>query len=426
MPEHQEAARSGDTAILDHGPEVAGGHTNSQMNTARFPVLVLGSGLTGIGVIRSLGRAGHQVYSICGPDELPTRSRWCRPIPKTWNPETSPAELANYLSQLPLPRAVLIACSDDWTKAVAELPETLRDRFPASISSASVIRTMIDKWRFAEMLQQLDVPRPKTLLVRSLEDMVALPESSYENMFLKPLNSQEFSFRNGLKAFQPASKTHALEFMAQTLRNGNLEFPILLQEYIPGPSSSYYLVDGFVDRHGRLDGLFARRQLRMYPTVFGNSTLTETIPIHEVQQPVQTLKRMWSALAFRGIFDAEFKYDERDGQFKIVEVNARPWWFVEFATRCGVDLCGMAYQDALGLPVEPSHGYEAGRRCVYLLRDFATYRAVDRSLGGLLRWARSVKGADEIIYQWDDPQPGISSTLASIKKYLRQGFRSRR
>ena len=125
----------------------------------------------------------------------------------------------------------------------------------------------------------------------------------------------------------------------------------------------------------------------------------------------------------QGIFDAEFKYDERDGQYKIVEVNARPWWFVEFATRCGVDLCGMAYQDALGLPVEPNHGYEVGRRCVYLLRDLATYRATDRSLAGLLRWARSVKGADEIIYCWDDPRPGISSTLASITKYLRQTLR---
>jgi D-aspartate ligase len=398
------------------------------MNTARFPVLVLGSGLTGIGVIRSLGRAGHQVYSICGPHELPTRSRWCLPIPKTWNPATSPAELATYLSQLPLPHAVLIPCSDDWTKAVADLPETLRERFPASISSPTVIQTMTDKWRFAEMLQRLDVPRPKTLLMRSLEEMEALPESSFENMFLKPLNSQEFSFRNGLKAFQPSDKKHALGFMAQTLRNGTPEFPILLQEYIPGPSSSYYLVDGFVDRHGWLDGLFARRQLRMYPTLFGNSTLSETIPLDQMQGPIQTLKRMWSALGFRGIFDAEFKYDERDGQYKIVEVNARPWWFVEFATRCGVDLCGMAYRDALGLPVESSHGYEIGRRCVYLLRDLATYRATDPSLGGLLRWARSVKGADEIIYQWDDPRPGISSTLASIKKYLRQtwqGFTSR-
>jgi hypothetical protein len=103
------------------------------------------------------------------------------PSPRLWNPDSSPAELANYLSQLPLPRAVLIPCSDDWTKAVAELPETLRERFPASISPASVIHTMIDKWRFAEMLQQLTY-RGQRRCGTSVEAWRRCP-SSYENMF---------------------------------------------------------------------------------------------------------------------------------------------------------------------------------------------------------------------------------------------------
>jgi len=47
------------------------------------------------------------------------------------------------------------------------------------------------------------------------------------------------------------------------------------------------------------------------------------------------------------VFSAEFKFDERDGLFKILEVNARPWWYVDFAARCGVDVCRMAYRDAL-------------------------------------------------------------------------------
>jgi len=128
--------------------EVRGRPAIPPMSTAPLPVLVLGSGLTGIGVIRSLGRAGHEIYSIFAPHESATRSRWCRPIPRSWNADTSPAELAVFLAQLPLPRAVLIPCSDDWTKAVADLPESLRERFPASISTAPVIHTMTDKWRF--------------------------------------------------------------------------------------------------------------------------------------------------------------------------------------------------------------------------------------------------------------------------------------
>ena len=87
----------------------------------------------------------------------------------------------------------------------------------------------------------------------------------------------------------------------------------------------------------------------------------------------------------RGIFDAEFKYDHRDGQLKILEINARPWWFVEFATRCGVDLCRMAYMDALELPVTPANEYEVGRCCIHMNYDLAAHMAGNVSVGNMLR-----------------------------------------
>jgi len=154
----------------------------------------------------------------------------------------------------------------------------------------------------------------------------------------------------------------------------------------------------------------------MYPAPFGNSTFSETIPLDQVQGAVDTLERIWSATSYSGVFDAEFKYDERDGQFKIVEINARPWWFVEFASRCGVNLCKMSYRHALGLPVEPIMTYPAGRRCSYLLYDFAAHRSMEPGLQGFLRWIRSIVGCDEIIYCGDDPVPALSLSIRTARK----------
>jgi predicted ATP-grasp superfamily ATP-dependent carboligase len=156
----------------------------------------------------------------------------------------------------------------------------------------------------------------------------------------------------------------------------------------------------------------------MYPAPFGNSTLSETIPLNQVQGAIDTLERIWSATQYCGVFDAEFKYDERDGQFKIVEINARPWWFVEFATRCGVNLCQMSYRHALGLPVEPIRTYPTGRRCFYMLYDFAAHRSMEPGLRGYLRWVRSIKGCDEIIYRWDDSGPALSLAVRTARKQV--------
>jgi D-aspartate ligase len=388
------------------------------MNNSNIPILVFGSSLTGVGVIRSFARAGLPAFSICLPTELQTKSRWYRPLPEAGRvPKAS--ELPAFLAGLSLPRAVLIPCSDDWARAVAGLPEALKDRFLASISDLSVMDTMTDKWRFAEMLQRTGVPHPRTTLLQSLGEMSELPESCYENMFLKPLNSQEFSLRHGVKAFLIKSKAGALGIMAKAPGSERDGFPILLQEYIPGPPTNHYFVDGFVDRNGRICALFARRRLRMFPPLLGNSSLMETVPVDQVRGAIDSIERMWSALNYRGIFSAEFKYDDRDGQFKILEVNARPWWYIEFATRSGVDVCSMAYLDALSAKVEPVHSYPLGRRCVYLPNDFKAFRADKSEANSFLGWVRSWIRAEKTVFCWDDPGPAAYSTFCSLRSTVR-------
>ena len=304
-----------------------------------------------------------------------------------------------------------------WAQAVAELPEELKHRFPASISSPAIMQTMTDKGLFAALLDRLAIPHPTTRLLSSLEEMSALPDSCYVSSFLKPLDSQEFSRRHGAKAFLIKGKEDALGIMTAAQEKGYDGFPILLQDYIPGPPSNHFFVDGFVDRNRTISTLFARQRLRMFPPLLGNSTLMETVPLDRVESAIETIRKMWSAVNYRGIFSAEFKYDDRDGEFKILEVNARPWWFIEFATRCGVDVCGMSYRDALGMPVESKFTYPIGRRCVYLHNDFTAFRA-DTHGEGLWNWWKSWRGADKAIFVRDDPGPAVSAALRTLGRKL--------
>ncbi len=280
---------------------------------------------------------------------------------------------------------------------------------------------MVDKAAFRETLRDLAIPHPHSVLLHSLDQMAELPESEYEGMFLKPVNSQEFALHHRVKAFRLDGKQHAINLMTEAHRAGRCGFPILLQEYVAGPTTNYYLVDGFVDRNGRIQALMARRRIRMYPPMFGNSSLSQTIAVDEIREAADSLERLLAACKYRGIFDAEFKYDAREGRFKLLEVNARPWWFVEFATRCGVDLCGMAYRDAQELPVEPSFQYPLGRQCIYMLGDFSGYLMTAPGVKGILKWLGSLKEAEDILFQWDDPGPGIASTFSAFKTLLKRG-----
>jgi predicted ATP-grasp superfamily ATP-dependent carboligase len=156
----------------------------------------------------------------------------------------------------------------------------------------------------------------------------------------------------------------------------------------------------------------------MYPPFLGNSTLMESVSLDYVAGAVDTIRRMFAELPHRGIFSAEFKFDDRDQQFKIIEVNARPWWFVEFASRSGVDVCTMSYRDALEQDVPQAGPYRSGQRCVYLPNDFKSFRSGKE--GTLLDWVKSWFGGVETVFAFDDPMPGTRHMLETVADHFRR------
>ncbi|MEX2375127.1 MAG: hypothetical protein WD942_06005, partial [Dehalococcoidia bacterium] len=199
---------------------------------------------------------------------------------------------------------------------------------------------------------------------------------------------------------------------------------VIAQEYVPGPPSNHYFIDGFIDRTGRVRALLARQRLRMYPPLFGNSTCMKSVALAEAQAAADSVTRLLSAVHYRGMFSAEFKRDPRDGEFKILEVNARAWWYVDFAARCGVDVTSMAYRDALGDEVPEVHDYDVGRRLVYPYADYFACRDL-RGTGELTlwAWAKSWLGAAQPVFRLDDPWPATAATAKILVGKLRKRLR---
>ena len=72
----------------------------------------------------------------------------------------------------------------------------------------------------------------------------------------------------------------------------------------------------------------------------------------------------------------------------------------------------MAYDDALGRPVEVATDYAVGKRCVYPLQDYRAYReACKTAPTSFISWVRPWFGALQPIHRLTDPMPVIKSTL---------------
>lgn len=374
------------------------------------PPVVLGDGITALGVARNLGRASLRPYLACTPGDPARRSRWARGRTFYLHDVSSPDTLDARLGELGITSAVLIPCTDRWCLAAATLHNSAPERYRTSLPGLDVVKTFLDKGLLSRALEQFEVPHPETVAVTHEDQLTHASAPS----FLKPRSSADFRDTFGLKAVRLQDRAQAIDAFRSLTRAGHTA---VLQEYVPGPPTAHLFIDGFVDRHGVIRARFVRRRVRMFPGDFGNSSMTASVSPAVAQDAVDSLDRLLVGLDHRGVFNAEFKRDPRDGQAKLIEVNCRPWWFIDFAAHCGVDVSLMFYRDALDLEVATVDHYAVGERCGVLVDDYKAYRAL-RASGRLTRhdWLRSWIGATSATFALDDPLPALASLGAVARR----------
>lgn len=394
------------------------GGTGDATARAKFPVVVLGRGLTALGVIRLLGRQRIPCTLAAPHGDLATHSRWYSETHSVIEETSDPVMLEESLARLGIARAVLMPCNDKWAESVSRLSLAAPNRFPASICRPEVLELFVDKGAFSRVLKAQHVPHPHTIILETEDNPDSLVQDEVTKYFLKPRNSKTFLEIFGCKAFHFDDQEEMHRRLQQMRAAG---CGVVLQEFIPGPATAHFFIDGFVDRDGVVRALFARQRLRIFPTDFGNSSAMISVPMNLVAQGADDLIRLLASVGYRGVFSAEMKRDERDGLFKFLEINARPWWFIEFAALCGVDVCLLSYRDALGERLATIANYEVGKRYACPSLDLAALLDLRRrgQIGRrswLLESARAVTGGRPM----DDPMPSVASALSLARRRWRR------
>jgi len=112
-------------------------------------------------------------------------------------------------------------------------------------------------------------------------------------------------------------------------------------------------------------------------------------------------------LGYKGIASVGFKRDERDGRWKLIELNARTWMAHELSDRAGTPLVYLQYLDLTGQPKPEPADFRDGVRWWDMMSDVDSFwRLHRRGAMTTAQWIRSWRGSDVFShYAPDDLRP---------------------
>ncbi|MEN3314726.1 MAG: hypothetical protein V7605_960 [Acidimicrobiaceae bacterium] len=366
----------------------------------------------GVGAIRSLGRLGVPVYAVTEDRFTPAAvSRYLtgRFVWPTTGAE-SPEELVEGLlarGRRLGRRTVLVPTDDEAAVLVAEHAEALSGQFLLPGVPADLPRRLADKAALFQLCQATGVPAPASALPASVEELLARAAEMSYPVVLK--NAAPWT-----RLQRPAVGNTTIvddEAHLRAIAGGWPVMPaVLVQAYLPAEGAEDWMTALYCDRTSACVVLGTGIKTRSWPPHAGVTTRAFTAPNPQLASMAADLCR---DIGFRGIADLDWRFDQADGQYKLLDFNPRIGaQFRLFQTDVGIDVVRALHLDLTGRAV-PRGNQVDGRGLVVENLDLPAALAERRSGSGHGPVAGSRRGTELAWLALDDPLPAVAAAARS-------------
>lgn len=367
--------------------------------------VVIGGDYQGLGIARSLGRHGVPVVVLDDEHSIARASRYVsryERVGELRDPGVTVRTLLDAGRRLGLDGWVVYPTREETVAAIAANRDDLLESFRLVTPGWDAVRPAWDKRETYQRAERLGIPIPRCWFPSTRDDLAEVDVS--RPVILKPAIKEHFFYETKAKAWRADTRAEleaAFDRAVAIVGEGEM----IVQQLIEGGGDRQFGYGAFF-KDGEAVAEMTARRLRQHPSDFGRaSTYVETIDEPELA------KQSWKFLKdvdYYGLVELEYKQDPADGQFKLLDVNARTWGYHTLGYAAGVDFPYLVYRDQLGLPVEPAHT-RPGVRWIRLATDVPNalkdIRAKRLRPGDYLKTLRGIE--TEAVFSLRDPLPGL-------------------
>jgi predicted ATP-grasp superfamily ATP-dependent carboligase len=314
------------------------------------PSVVVGAGINGLGVVRSLVRANVPTWLLDVDIHRP--EMYVRGVRRvqvaTLHGGAMVDELVRVASgQFAGVWPVLLLTQEESVKLVSNARDRLSPLYRFSLPPRDTLDALQHKHGFQRLAEQHACPIPPLVNIHGPDDMHLLDSLQYP-VVIKPGARHTGYSRQFKKAYRSETARDAADLIRRMLP---VLPDIVVQEWTEGPDSNIYFCLQYIDGDGHATASFTGRKVRSWPPQVGGTASCTAAPEAHAELSALTT-RFFRDVGAIGMAAMEYKRDVRTGKFRAVEPTiGRTDYQAEVATLNGVNLPYAAYCAETGAPL---------------------------------------------------------------------------
>ena len=285
------------------------------------PVLILSAHTIGLGVVRALGLKGVPVYIVSyDKKDMACKSKFVEEYFRLPHPEQNSGEFIDGLINIgkKIGKALIFPADDPTLVTVSKNIQRLKQNFIIPSPNWEIIKKVINKDLTYSIADDIGVPVPKTLL---LDNSTPLPSDLLKRFnfpcLLKPVQSHTYYdvFKTKM-----AVANNPGELENEFNKSKEYGIDVTVQEIIGGDICRGLNFNSlFYD--GKIKQGFTAYKVRMTEKGYGIPTVVRSREmINELWEYSEKILR---EIGYEGYSCIEYKFDVRDGLYKLLEINGR-------------------------------------------------------------------------------------------------------
>lgn len=379
------------------------------MKAAQRPAaVVLGLGLNGLGIVRSLAKAPFPLAIHAFDSDLAQPGAYTRYATKHRSPPLdNPALLESLLAfgRRQDKPPVLFITQEKTAELVSAHRDELAPYFRLVLPPHDVLGRLMNKTTFHACASEAGFPVPHTVTLHAPDDL----EQAWDMplpCILKPAQRDAAYERQFKKAYKVTTFAELVRLASDILP---VTSPLIVQEWIEGEDSAIFFCLQFRSATNVALAHFTGRKIRSWPpAVGGTASCTAAADADPVLRPLTD--RFFDETDAVGFVSMEYKLDARSGRYLMVEPTVgRSDYQEEVATLNGINIPLAAYAHLTGL--EPPA--TAARRAIW--RDAVADAQACRANGSAAMPPGKVVDACRRLA---DPGPALARALAPVRRRL--------